>query len=234
MTSPRGLVYITFIDFLGKFGLTASRQQLGLLDPIIARHPALEAFQVGIDPRDLRRRPRRDLVEVVKAQSVAELFELGPDALDLLEVVGTALASADLDGDQDLDVLAASRYDDTVAWYENDGASPPSFTRHVITDQADGAYSVAVGDGEEVGTAVLAKMRKHQEAVLIDFVRILRAETGFGRKCELCDAIVKFFVGLPRLHCVLRSGRDLFRDACTDVLTLIIRRLTFITGFVLP
>ena len=94
--------------------------------------------------------------------------------------------------------------------------------------------SVAVGDGEEVGTAVLAKMRKHQEAVLVDFVRILRAETGLGRKCKLCNAIIKFLVGLPWLHCVLRSGRDLFRDACSDVLTLIIRRLAFITGFVLP
>ncbi|MEO1530506.1 MAG: VCBS repeat-containing protein, partial [Planctomycetota bacterium] len=54
--------------------------------------------------------------------------------------------SADLDGDQDLDVLSASREDDTVAWYENDGAASPTFTKHVITDEALAARSVASAD----------------------------------------------------------------------------------------
>ena len=31
--------------------------------------------------------------------------------------------AADVDGDGDIDVLSASRYDDdTIAWYENDGS----------------------------------------------------------------------------------------------------------------
>ena len=48
----------------------------------------------------------------------------------------------DLDGDNDIDVLSASRNDDSITWYENDGAMPPSFTEHVITTNADFAASV--------------------------------------------------------------------------------------------
>ena len=36
--------------------------------------------------------------------------------------------AADVDGDGDLDVLSASFYDDTIAWYENDGSQ--NFTPH--------------------------------------------------------------------------------------------------------
>ncbi|MCH7700152.1 MAG: VCBS repeat-containing protein [Planctomycetes bacterium] len=40
--------------------------------------------------------------------------------------------AADLDGDGDIDVLSASDIDSKLAWYENDGESPPSFTERVI------------------------------------------------------------------------------------------------------
>ena len=57
----------------------------------------------------------------------------------------------DMDGDGDTDVLSASRYDDTVAWYENLDGSGGSFSTHVITTSADGARSVFAidmdGDG---------------------------------------------------------------------------------------
>jgi len=56
----------------------------------------------------------------------------------------------DVDGDGDVDVLSASYYSDTVAWYENDGAQ--SFTERVITTLADGCWSVFAvdvdGDGD--------------------------------------------------------------------------------------
>ena len=57
-----------------------------------------------------------------------------------------AVVTADLDGDGDIDVASASEFDDTVAWYENDGASPPSFTVHQIFTGALGASSVDTGD----------------------------------------------------------------------------------------
>ncbi|MGQ0502421.1 MAG: FG-GAP-like repeat-containing protein, partial [Panacagrimonas sp.] len=54
--------------------------------------------------------------------------------------------SADLDGDGDLDVLSASRYDDKIAWYENDGGATPAFTLRIISTTADGARSVHAAD----------------------------------------------------------------------------------------
>ena len=47
-------------------------------------------------------------------------------------------------------MLLASYYDDTVAWYENDGSQ--SFTERIVTTLVDGAYSVFAidvdGDGD--------------------------------------------------------------------------------------
>jgi len=69
--------------------------------------------------------------------------------------------AADLDNDGDVDVLSASYDDDTVAWYENDGAAFPGFTRRVITTGANGASSVFVadvdgdGDNDVLSAAVL-------------------------------------------------------------------------------
>ncbi len=54
--------------------------------------------------------------------------------------------AADIDGDGDIDVLSASAFDATVAWHENDGQTPPSFSRRVITSTATGAASVFAGD----------------------------------------------------------------------------------------
>ena len=51
--------------------------------------------------------------------------------------------AADMDGDDDLDVLSASYKYNSIAWYENDGTQ--SFTAHPITT-ADGAYSVFAAD----------------------------------------------------------------------------------------
>jgi hypothetical protein len=53
---------------------------------------------------------------------------------------------ADVDRDGDLDVLSASAEDDTIAWHENDGAQPPTWTRRVITNQAPQVLAVFAGD----------------------------------------------------------------------------------------
>ena len=54
--------------------------------------------------------------------------------------------AADMDGDGDLDIVSASQNDDTIAWYENDGAADPSWTATDIATSADGAFSVFASD----------------------------------------------------------------------------------------
>ena len=57
-----------------------------------------------------------------------------------------SVATADLDGDHDLDVISASDNDDSVRWYENLGGASPEFKTHIITSTADKARSVAAAD----------------------------------------------------------------------------------------
>ena len=54
--------------------------------------------------------------------------------------------AADMDGDGDMDIISASYLDDTIAWYENNGAADPSWTAADIATDADGAYSVYAAD----------------------------------------------------------------------------------------
>ena len=60
--------------------------------------------------------------------------------------------AADVDGDGDLDALSASFNDDAIAWYENLGGDPPSWTASTISSAADSARSVYAvdvdGDGD--------------------------------------------------------------------------------------
>ena len=52
----------------------------------------------------------------------------------------------DMDDDGDLDIVIGSAFDDTIAWYENDGAADPSWTKSAIDTSADGARNLHVGD----------------------------------------------------------------------------------------
>ena len=63
----------------------------------------------------------------------------------------SSVFAADMDRDGDVDVLSGSMNDDTIAWYENNGASTPAFTTHTVTAAADGASSVATGDVDRDG-----------------------------------------------------------------------------------
>jgi hypothetical protein len=63
----------------------------------------------------------------------------------------TSVYGADLDGDADVDLLSSSFFDNTIAWYENDGGSPPSFTERAVSTNAPGARSVFAADLEGDG-----------------------------------------------------------------------------------
>lgn len=49
----------------------------------------------------------------------------------------TAARAADLDADGFMDIVA-TRGSDTIAWYQNDGAAVPAFSKHVVTEDPDG------------------------------------------------------------------------------------------------
>ncbi len=53
---------------------------------------------------------------------------------------------ADLDGDGDADIVAASYTENQFSWYESDGAASPSFVERAITLDAGGPRAVAVAD----------------------------------------------------------------------------------------
>jgi hypothetical protein len=56
------------------------------------------------------------------------------------------VAAGDVDGDGHVDLVSALGLQNTVAWYESDGGSPPAFTKHVIDAAAAGAHDVIVVD----------------------------------------------------------------------------------------
>jgi len=78
------------------------------------------------------------------------LFPLAENAISTNADGAIAVYAADVDGDGDLDVLSASRFDNKIAWYENDGSG--TFTEQVISTNADFARSVYAtdvdGDGD--------------------------------------------------------------------------------------
>ena len=60
--------------------------------------------------------------------------------------LATSVYVADIDGDGDMDIISSSQSDNTIAWYENNGASDPSFTAADIATDKDGAMSVFAAD----------------------------------------------------------------------------------------
>ncbi len=57
-----------------------------------------------------------------------------------------SLVPADLDGDGDLDLLGTALEDDDLDWWRNDGGSPITWTRFVLTDSLKGSHHADAWD----------------------------------------------------------------------------------------
>jgi hypothetical protein len=64
-----------------------------------------------------------------------------------------SIDAADYDGDGDIDVTGAALQSNEIAWWENDGSSPPSWTKHSITTSFSLAHSVHATDIDLDGDA---------------------------------------------------------------------------------
>ena len=72
-----------------------------------------------------------------------------------------------MDGDGDLDIVSASRQDDTIAWYENDGAADPSWTAADIATSADFAFDVYVADMDGDGDLDIVSASQNDSTIAL-------------------------------------------------------------------
>lgn len=80
-----------------------------------------------------------------------------------------SVVAGDADNDGDMDLFAAIEGANTIAWYENNGARPPQFTRRVIFEQAFVAHSIGAADVDGDGdTDILATARDSGHALLFE------------------------------------------------------------------
>ena len=70
-----------------------------------------------------------------------------------------------MDGDGDMDIVSASRTDDTIAWYENDGAANPSWTAVDIDTNANWARDVQIGDLDGDGDLDIVSASKVDDTI---------------------------------------------------------------------
>ena len=63
----------------------------------------------------------------------------------------SAVSAADMDGDGDIDIIAADEGGDAIHWLENDGNANPTFTIRAAYGNSDGPWAVVPYDIDRDG-----------------------------------------------------------------------------------
>ncbi|MGQ0620136.1 MAG: FG-GAP-like repeat-containing protein [Panacagrimonas sp.] len=80
-----------------------------------------------------------------------EMPSFTPNLIDGSIGAPYSVQAIDMEGDGDIDVVAASKYDDQIHWYENNGAADPVFTERVVSNVATSVRSVFAIDLDRDG-----------------------------------------------------------------------------------
>lgn len=122
------------------------------------QHPA-HTYQYVAFPTDYTVTFTASVGQLEETVVKSALIHVVPRALGPAQVLSTALDgaisvfAADLDQDGDQDILTASRFDDTIAWFENIDGRGSFGPRQVISAGADDARSVHAADLDGDGDA---------------------------------------------------------------------------------
>ena len=74
-----------------------------------------------------------------------------PHIVDGHSRTNASIHAFDLDGDGELEIVGASRADDSIHYWQRDGGNPDSWVKHVISSQFYGATSVYAADLDSDG-----------------------------------------------------------------------------------
>lgn len=77
----------------------------------------------------------------VEAQNQWEFFMVDDDFNN-----PHGVSVSDMNNDGLKDIIAGARNDHTIAWWENNGENPDTWTKHIVTEQINGTQSIAVSD----------------------------------------------------------------------------------------
>ncbi|MHC4879013.1 MAG: FG-GAP-like repeat-containing protein, partial [Planctomycetota bacterium] len=106
------------------------------------------------------------LVTILPPALAGEVF-LGPNVVSSNNDDILGLDSADIDGDGDIDLVGASRLDNKIAWYENDGAG--QFSEHIVGSLDDVIGVVAADlDGDLDIDIVVSAVDGNQTSVYLN------------------------------------------------------------------
>jgi len=103
-------------------------------------------------------------VLALRPAPAATTFASRPPVASVTEQVA-GVTTADMDGDGDMDVVTAE-YANTVAWYRNEGGTPPTFTRRIVDPGASGPITVAAGDVDGDGDVDIFSANFNNEGIV--------------------------------------------------------------------